>query len=313
MSRRISSLHLGSARLREDRRALDDQRRHRLLEVLVARAAPRSPRRAGAPPGAAAGRRPAPRRGGRQRSRRANPARPGPAPRERSCAARPARLAPDGQRSRSARPTSRRSRSTRSPTPPTPGCAHGGGVAGAIARAGGPEIQDESDELAPIGARRGGLDGRRRDAVQVGDPRRDDGARRPDLGRDHPRRDAEHARRGRRARRHGRWPWSPSAPAWAGFPIDDAARIEVEEVTPAPGDGQRARAGRVRRVRRARPSAPSRPPWPPRGAEPPGRRRSDQRGIRRTWRAKFSAWISRSASGGSGRGSPSQVPLPGPE
>ena len=28
---------------------------------------------------------------------------------------------------------------------------HGGGVAGAIARAGGPIVQDESDELAPIG------------------------------------------------------------------------------------------------------------------------------------------------------------------
>jgi O-acetyl-ADP-ribose deacetylase (regulator of RNase III) len=29
--------------------------------------------------------------------------------------------------------------------------AHGGGVAGAISRAGGPTIQDESDRLAPIG------------------------------------------------------------------------------------------------------------------------------------------------------------------
>ena len=35
---------------------------------------------------------------------------------------------------------------------------HGGGVAGAISRAGGPEVQRESDERAPDRAGRGGGD-----------------------------------------------------------------------------------------------------------------------------------------------------------
>jgi O-acetyl-ADP-ribose deacetylase (regulator of RNase III) len=57
---------------------------------------------------------------------------------------------------------------------------HGGGVAAAIARAAGPELDRESRERAPIGLGRGRRDDGRRDAVALGRPRRDDGARRAD-------------------------------------------------------------------------------------------------------------------------------------
>ena len=77
--------------------------------------------------------------------------------------------------------------------------------------------------------RRGRRDLGRRHALPLGDPRRDDGARRPDVGRDHPPRDRIHARQGRRARR--------AQPGAGGvrhrrrrLPGREAARIEVEEV-----------------------------------------------------------------------------------
>ncbi len=74
---------------------------------------------------------------------------------------------------------------------------HGGGVAGAISRAGGPELDRESRALAPIGLGEAVASDRGCNAVSVGDPRGDDGARRPDVGRDHPPRDREHAAEGR--------------------------------------------------------------------------------------------------------------------
>ena len=79
--------------------------------------------------------------------------------------------------------------------------AHGGGVAGAIARAGGPSIQEESDRDGADRARRGGRDGGRRAAGALGDPRRHDGAGRADVRGHHPARDREHAREGGRAGR----------------------------------------------------------------------------------------------------------------
>ena len=45
---------------------------------------------------------------------------------------------------------------------------HGGGVAGAISRAGGPEVQRESDERAPIGLGDGGRDDRRATCPRAG-------------------------------------------------------------------------------------------------------------------------------------------------
>ena len=59
---------------------------------------------------------------------------------------------------------------------------HGGGVAGAISRAGGPEVQAESHEKAPIGLGEAVETTAGDDARQMGDPRRDDGAGRPDVG-----------------------------------------------------------------------------------------------------------------------------------
>ena len=131
---------------------------------------------------------------------------------------------------------------------------------------------------------------------ELGDPRRDHAPRRTDLGRDHPCRHREHARQGRRARRQV---------AGAGrlrhrrrrLPVDEAARIEVEEVagTWKAGSGlERV----VFAVFGADASGPS-TPLAGRGWLRPIRatRWEDQRAIRRTWRAKFSAWIRRSAWG----------------
>src|SRR5215212_7610438 len=78
---------------------------------------------------------------------------------------------------------------------------HGGGVAGAISRAGGPEVQRESDERAPIGLG---------DAVETTAGR---WAARP-------RRRSSSGRRARRWRRPrtsavARSPWWPSGRAWA--------------------------------------------------------------------------------------------------
>ena len=71
---------------------------------------------------------------------------------------------------------------------------HGGGVAGAISRAGGPAIQRESRREGADRAGRGRRDDRRRHARPLGDPRGDDGAGRPDLGGDHRARHALDAR-----------------------------------------------------------------------------------------------------------------------
>ena len=92
---------------------------------------------------------------------------------------------------------------------------HGGGVAGAISRAGGPAVQEESSRERADRPRRGRRDDRRRHAVPLGHPRGDDGARRDHERRRHPPR---HARR-RCARptswARGHWRWSRSARASA--------------------------------------------------------------------------------------------------
>ena len=62
---------------------------------------------------------------------------------------------------------------------------HGGGVAAAISRAGGPVVQRESDERAPIGLGEAVRDQLGRYARALRDPCGHDGARRADLGGDH--------------------------------------------------------------------------------------------------------------------------------
>ena len=104
--------------------------------------------------------------------------------------------------------------------------AHGGGVAGAISRAGGPDVQRESNERAPIGlgeaveTTAGDMPG------PLGDPRGDDGARRAHLRRHHRARHALDAREGRGARAR-----SLALVAFGtgvgGFPLEEAARIMV--------------------------------------------------------------------------------------
>jgi O-acetyl-ADP-ribose deacetylase len=58
---------------------------------------------------------------------------------------------------------------------------HGGGVAGAIARAGGPEVEAESPQRGPIAPGKA-IETTGRDALPLGDPRGHDVAGRPHLG-----------------------------------------------------------------------------------------------------------------------------------
>lgn len=107
--------------------------------------------------------------------------------------------------------------------------AHGGGVAGAISRAGGPTIQEESDQLAPIGlgeavaTSAGELPSRwviHAATMELGGPTSGDAIRRAtastlavadELG----------------ARSLALVAFGTGV---GGFPVEDAARIEVEEV-----------------------------------------------------------------------------------
>ena len=95
--------------------------------------------------------------------------------------------------------------------------AHGGGVAGAIARAGGPPIQEESNRVAPIGLGEavatpaGDLPSRwviHAATMELGGPTSADIIRRAT---------AAHAGDGRGARRRAPSPWSRSAPGWVAF------------------------------------------------------------------------------------------------
>jgi O-acetyl-ADP-ribose deacetylase len=107
--------------------------------------------------------------------------------------------------------------------------AHGGGVAGAIARAGGPKIQEESDRLAPIGlgdavaTSAGNMPSRwviHAATMELGGPTSADIIRR--------------ATASTLARADELGAKSLALVAFGtgvgGFPIEDAARIEVEEV-----------------------------------------------------------------------------------
>jgi O-acetyl-ADP-ribose deacetylase len=106
---------------------------------------------------------------------------------------------------------------------------HGGGVAGAISRAGGPAIQDESDARAPVGlgeaveTSAGTLPARwviHAATMELGGPTSADIIR--------------HATAATLARADALGARSLALVAFGtgvgGFPLDDAARIEVEEV-----------------------------------------------------------------------------------
>ena len=128
---------------------------------------------------------------------------------------------------------------------------HGGGVAGAIARAGGPEIERESRQRAPVGlgeaVETGGGDMPCRWVIhaatmELGGPT-----------------SAEIIRRAtastlRRADELGARSLALVAfgTGVGGFPLEEAARIEVEEVRRPLGARQPARADRFRGARRKR-------------------------------------------------------------
>ena len=209
----------------------------------------RSPQRDAAPPGAVEGRRPAPPRAGRRPSCRVNPACPAPRPGERSYA-RAASLAPV------AVIEVRQADITKLEVDAIANAAntelrHGGGVAGAIVRAGGRASRTratarpvEIGEAVATGA--GELPPKwviHAATMQLGGPTSAEVIRSAT---------AAPSRR-RRARRP-----LPGLVAFGtgvgGFPIGDAARIEVEEVR-GTSSGHRPGADRLRRLRSRRPRA----------------------------------------------------------
>ena len=126
---------------------------------------------------------------------------------------------------------------------------HAGGVAAAISRAGGPEVQAESDERAPIGlgeaveTTAGEMPARwviHAATMELGGPTSAEIIR--------------SATASTLAKADELGAKSLALVAFGtgvgGFPLDEAARIEVEEVEAPPGFGQRPGARRVRRSRR---------------------------------------------------------------
>ena len=128
---------------------------------------------------------------------------------------------------------------------------HGGGVAGAISRAGGPEVQRESDERAPIGLGEavetsgGAMPARwviHAATMELGGPTSAEIIR------------AATASTLAKAEELGAKSLALVAfgTGVGGFPIGEAARIEVDEVRRHLAGPQRPRAGRVRGSRSGR-------------------------------------------------------------
>ena len=113
---------------------------------------------------------------------------------------------------------------------------HGGGVAGAISRAGGPEVQSESDERAPIGLGEAVATGAGRMAakwvihaatMELGGPTSAEIIRRATAS-------TLRAADGLGAKSLALVAFGTGV---GGFPIDEAAAIEVEEVKRHVGEG----------------------------------------------------------------------------
>ena len=131
---------------------------------------------------------------------------------------------------------------------------HGGGVAGAISRAGGPAVQRESRRAGADRAGRGGRDDRRRHAGPLGHPRRDHGARRAHVGARSSSR--PHAPRSRAPSELGCQSLALVAfgTGVGGFPLDEAARLMVGVAPSARGrtcSGSCSRSTETRRSARS--------------------------------------------------------------
>ena len=115
---------------------------------------------------------------------------------------------------------------------------HGGGVAGAISRAGGPALQAESRERAPIGlgeaVETGGGEMPCRWVIHAAtmEPGGPTSAEASSAAQRLPRCGAP------TSSARGRWRWWRSGRGCGGFPVEEAARIEVDEVRRhlAPGE-----------------------------------------------------------------------------
>ncbi len=149
--------------------------------------------------------------------------------------------------------------------------AHGGGVAAAITRAGGPEVQRESDERAPIGLGEAVETTAGDMPCALGDPRRDDGAGRPDLGARSSSGPPHRRSRGPTSWAAARSRWWPSGRGWGASPWTRRPRSWSRAVRAHHG-----RVARARRVRGARRRRRARRSGPPSRREPAGPRRAGQ-------------------------------------